>query len=70
MLLLLASQPDSCSSDSTRLAEQGYGTYLNDTSFVIGRPEICINGSYAPFCTNLNQTEIVTFCSTNRGYYG
>ena len=58
----------SCSSYD--LAERGYGTCFNGTSFFVGRPQACVNGSRAPICGSLSQEEAVLICINIQDYYG
>ena len=53
-----------------RLDDQGYGSFNNGTSFVIGRPQYCQYGSYIPFCTHFDQNDALTFCVSLRSDYG
>ena len=62
------SEEPSCSSYD--LAERGYGAFFNGTSFYVGRPQACVNGSRAPICGSLNQEEAVLLCTNIQGYYG
>ena len=71
ILFVVREESDGPSCDVPRLADSGYGTFFNGTSFNIGRPEICVNGSsYAPICDSLTQEEAVLICSDTYGRYG
>ena len=55
---------------NNELAEQGYGRFFNGTSFYVGRPQACVDGSRAPICGSLSQEEAVLFCYNVQQYYG
>lgn len=61
--------PPSCSSPS--LANRGYGSFFNGTSFSVGQPEICINYTYYhPICGNVTQQEAILMCYAAEYDYG
>ena len=57
-----------CSEGQVRLVNQGYGTFSNGSSVSVGRPEICINGSYAPVCQAALNEELLEYLCYNHNY--
>ena len=59
-----------CNTGSLRLQDQGSGYFNNGSRFVIGRPSVCYNDSYIPYCTEFNSNTARAFCERLDSYYG
>ena len=61
---------DECETGSVQLEDRGSGYLNNGTRFYIGRPSVCINSSYVPYCTLFDLNTARAFCGKGFKYYG
>ena len=59
-----------CETGSLQLQDRGTGYLNNRTQFSIGRPSICYNNSYIPYCTSFDMNTARAFCGRSEYYYG
>ncbi|XP_019854701.1 PREDICTED: uncharacterized protein LOC109583709 [Amphimedon queenslandica] len=61
---------ETCNTGSPQLQDRGQGYFNNGTAFSIGRPSICYNNSYIPYCTSFDMNTARAFCGSSEYYYG
>ena len=59
--------PNSCEDNAQRLVDSSYFNFPNGTNIVVGRPEICVQGSWITICGSYDEKAATVFCTRYQG---